>query len=327
MIERLLDANFNRAREALRVLEDLVRFGLDDPAQKSLKALRHRLSALERPLGARLLSARDVTGDVGRDGDVPGGRSAVEVAGANFKRAQEALRSIEEAGRAFDPALSRQAAAIRYDVYALEASILPRFRRRDRWTGVRLYVLLDARFGSVVKQAQEAVAGGAEALQLRTEGDDRAVLKLARILKGDALLIVNDRADIAAAAGADGVHLGGRDLPLPDARRLLEGDAIVGATSHSLAEARAAVAAGADYVSCGPVFPTTTKPGLAPRGLGYLGGALKLGVPVVCIGGITPANVGGLVRSGARCVAVCAAVAGARDVRGAARAIRRRLPD
>ena len=100
----------------------------------------------------------------------------------------------------------------------------------------------------------------------------------------------------------------------------------MGVTTHSLPEARAAVASGADYISCGPVFPSTTKPGLAPRGLSYLAGALTLGVPVVCIGGITPANVGGLVRRGARCVAVCAAVAGARNIRAAAKAIRRKLP-
>ncbi len=318
MLDRLLDASFNRAREALRVLEDLARFELDDPAaQRELKSMRHALSLLERPIAARLLAARESVRDVGRGSDVGGRRSAAEVAAANFKRGQEALRSIEEAGRDGLSSASR----LRYALYVLEQKLLPRFRRSFR--DVRLYVILDSRFGRLEKQAAEAVAGGADALQLREEADDRVLLRLAKALKGDALLIVNDRADIAAAAGADGVHVGAHDLPVAEARRICGG--IVGATSHSLREAKAAVSAGADYISCGPVFASTTKPGLAARGLAYLDRALTLAIPVVCIGGITPSNVASLSRRGVTCVAVCAAVVGARNVRAAARAIRRQL--
>lgn len=323
-ILRLLDANFNRAREALRVLEDLVRFGRDDRSgREALKRLRHRLSALERPMAARLLAARDSARDVGR-GDAPGATRG-DAASANFKRSQEALRSIEEGAKTFDPVLARAASAIRYELYDLERRLRPGLDRRGRLDGVRLYVILDSRRAPLLRSAREAVAGGAEALQLREEAPDRELLRTARSLRDDALLIVNNRADIATASGAGGVHVGAEDLPVAETRRIV-GEGIVGATSHSLAEAKAAAAAGADYVSCGPVFPSPTKPGLAARGLAYLRGAMGLGLPVFCIGGITAQNVRDLVKRGADRVAVCASVVGARDIRSAARRIRRLLP-
>src|SRR5687767_492237 len=95
--DRILDAAFNRGREALRVLEDIYRFGRDDrPAQRRLKRLRHRLSALERPRALRLLAARDESRDVGRGDDLSARTGLGPAAAANFKRLQEALRSIEE---------------------------------------------------------------------------------------------------------------------------------------------------------------------------------------------------------------------------------------
>src|SRR5688572_8911790 len=116
--DRILDAAFNRGREALRVLEDLYRFGRDDrAAQRLLKRLRHRLSALERPRALRLLAARDEAGDVGRGDDLSTRRGLGPAAAANFKRLQEALRSIEECAAGFDPALRGSAAALRFDAY------------------------------------------------------------------------------------------------------------------------------------------------------------------------------------------------------------------
>jgi thiamine-phosphate pyrophosphorylase len=124
---------------------------------------------------------------------------------------------------------------------------------------------------------------------------------------------------VALASGADGVHLGLEDLPIADAKRL--GAGIVGATTHSLAEARRAARAGADNVEVGPMFATPLKPQLKPRGRSYLAAVKRLGLPWFCIGGITAENV----RPGFGRAAVCAAVCAAKDPAGAARALRRAL--
>lgn len=319
---RILDANLNRAREALRVLEDLARFDADDALLSArLKALRHALDRAARPHAGILLRARDAAGDVGRDRDVPvrGGRAPGELAAANAKRAQEALRSIEEAAKGRFPALAAEAHRARYAVYVLERELAD---PRRRLSAARLYVLLDPSVarGSLERIAAAAAAGGADVLQLRQK--PRVDVGLARALKAagkGALFIVNDDPAAALAAEADGVHVGLEDLPVAEAKRL--GVGIVGATSHSLAEARRARRAGADYVSVGPMFATPLKPALAPKGAGYLAGVKRLGLPFFCIGGITASNVK---RSFER-VAVCSAVIAAKDPAAAARAIRVKL--
>src|SRR5262245_28894592 len=116
-VYRILDANFNRAREALRVLEDLARFDGDDAALAAeLKEARHRLDREARPHAADLLRARNSEADVGRDGDRPvaGPRGLGEVAAANLKRAQEALRTIEEVSKGRFPAMAATAHGLRY---------------------------------------------------------------------------------------------------------------------------------------------------------------------------------------------------------------------
>ncbi len=305
------------------MLEDLARFHHDDAeAAAALKTARHALDRLARPLAADLLRARDSARDVGREGDLPvsGPRLPREVAAANFKRAQEALRSIEEAAKGRFGALAREAHARRYALYALERSAAD---PRRRLAAARLYVLLDPAVvarGSLLRAAREAVRGGADLLQLRQKpAPDLALAKALREAAGDALLIVNDRPDVALAAGADGVHLGLEDLPIAAARRL--GVGIVGATTHSLAEARRAQRAGADYVSVGPMYATPLKPDLEPRGWDYLAGVKRLGVPFFCIGGITRETV----RREMVRVAACGGVIGQKDPAAAARAIRRRL--
>ncbi len=200
----------------------------------------------------------------------------------------------------------------------LSADVHSRLRLR----AARLYVLLDpdvAR-GPLERAAREALRGGADILQLRQK--PRVDVGLARALRAvarDALFVVNDRADVALASGADGVHLGAEDLPVGDARRL--GVPLIGATTHGLVEARRAAAAGADYISVGPMFATPRKPGLEPCGFGYLAAARRLGVPFFCIGGITRRNVEPRMER----VAVCGGVIDQPDVAAAARAIRRRL--
>jgi thiamine-phosphate pyrophosphorylase len=129
------------------------------------------------------------------------------------------------------------------------------------------------------------------------------VVELAR---GRALVIVNDRADLALLSGADGVHLGDEDLPVAEARRLLGPDRLVGRTCRTFEEAKWALADGADHVGFGPMFETTTKQvGVPPRPLSALREvAASLGAPVVAIGGITLEHVGEIAGAGAACAAV-----------------------
>ncbi len=178
------------------------------------------------------------------------------------------------------------------------------------------------------EEAAAAIAGGAAVVQVRVKDRPAGeVLEVARrtvaLARGRALVLVNDRADLALLAGADGVHVGDDDLPVPDARRLVGPDLLVGRTTRTLAEARAAVAEGADHVGFGPIFPTTTKAlTVPPRGLPMLREVTAaLGAPVVAIGGIDASTIGEVARAGAACAAVVGAIFAAGDAAENARAL------
>ncbi len=193
----------------------------------------------------------------------------------------------------------------------------------------RLYLIATPRAGlpeaEFLARVRAALDGGVDLLQLRRkDGDALAYLRLAERVAGLAReagvpFIVNDRADVALAAGADGVHLGQADLPLAWARRILP-DRIVGRSSHEPAQAERAVAEAADYFAVGPVWETPTKPGRAATGLGYVSeiAARRLSIPWYAIGGITLDNVHTVLAAGATRVAIVRAVLDAPDPAAAA---------
>ncbi len=196
-----------------------------------------------------------------------------------------------------------------------------------------LYAILDAailmRAGLALEDAAEAaVSGGAGVLQLRDKtATGRALFECTVRLLGHTRrlgvpLIVNDRADVAAAAGADGVHIGRDDLPVAGARAMLPAAAIVGATARSLAEAQAAASAGATYVGVGSLFASQTKS--APRIEAHAAGeiARSLSIPVVAIGGIDESGAAELSGLGLAGVAVCRGLFDRTDVALAGRRIR-----
>lgn len=334
---RMLDANLDRASEGLRVAEDIGRFVLHDAAAcQRLRSMRHRLwRAAARIPGCegRLLDARESETDVGRNAEArarPAGTA--QVFRANLHRVQEALRTLEEVFSSFglDPA---PVGELRFEAYDSEKAFYPRLRKRDleRKLDFSLYVLTgpeESLGRGLVEVAQAAIAGGAGAIQLRArEMTRRDLLAAARELRSltsepGTTLIVNDHLDVALAAEADGVHLGQQDLPLPEARRISGPDLILGATVHSVDQARRAEEQGATYISLGPIFPSTTwkGPGSA-TGLDVISRVKPvIQCPLVCTGGITLANVDEVVRAGADRVAVLSAVVGAADIRDAARA-------
>jgi thiamine-phosphate pyrophosphorylase len=340
-IYRILDANFNRAREALRVAEDCGRFALNDPAVTSMaKNLRSDLrEVLEGMPVEEMLSYRDTPGDIGTEitsPSEPSRKDLGDVAKAACKRLTEALRTIEEYSKVIAPERTVQVERMRYDAYTLEQRLIGRLNVRGRMEAVRLYVLVSSKLcgGSLRDCARSAIAGGADAIQLREKDvpDDQFLAMAAELREltdeTETIFIVNDRADIAAIIGADGVHLGQHDLPVAEARRLLRPGAIIGRSTHNISQATAAVNEGADYIAVGAMFPTTTKDTGPVAGPALLKEASeKISLPIVPIGGITPDNVAELVASGARRVAVCAAVCGNTDARAASEAIRKALPE
>jgi thiamine-phosphate pyrophosphorylase len=176
--------------------------------------------------------------------------------------------------------------------------------------GRRLYLCTPDR-PDLARFVEQCIAGGVDVVQLRERQlPDRRLVGRAAMLaevcaEAGVPFIVNDRPDVAVAAGADGVHVGQDDLPAAVARRIVGEGRIVGLSTHSPAELDASTGEPVDYVSAGPVVPTPTKPGRPGVGLGYLGYAVAhAGRPVWVTGGASPATVGDMVAAGARHVVV-----------------------
>lgn len=187
----------------------------------------------------------------------------------------------------------------------------------------------------VLAAVGQVLAGGAPLVQVRVKGGtDRSAWRLAaavarRCHDAGARCVVNDRADIAVAAGAHGVHIGEDDLPVAPVRRIVGPHAVVGVTCRDFEAARRAEAEGATYLGVGPAFTTSTKPGLPPA-LGLAGVARvasAVGVPVIAVGGVTASRLVPLLDAGAYGVAVCGAAFSAADPRAATEELRAALED
>jgi len=196
-----------------------------------------------------------------------------------------------------------------------------------------LYVVLDPRLTAgrpLMDIARAALRGGATVLQLRDkEASTRDLLAAAETLAAlaharGARFVMNDHADIAAAVGGAGVHLGPDDLAVAAARALLGPEALIGFSAGTPAEARDAARAGADYLGTGAVYGTSSKADAgAPIGVDGLERVVRAtGAPVVAIGGVAPGRAAPCIRAGAVGVAVITAITLAADVTGAARALR-----
>jgi thiamine-phosphate pyrophosphorylase len=194
----------------------------------------------------------------------------------------------------------------------------------------RLYLCTDARRdrGDLAEFADAALAGGVDIIQLRDKGapelEARQELAALEVLaeacaRHGALLSVNDRADIALAAGAHVLHLGQDDLPVPIARRIVGDEMVVGRSTHAVAEADSAAAEpGVDYFCVGPCWPTPTKPGRPAPGLDLVRHAAQAERPWFAIGGIDAGRLAEVLAAGARRVVVVRAITEAEDPREAA---------
>ncbi len=201
----------------------------------------------------------------------------------------------------------------------------------QRLLQMRLYALLTERHCRLPwrETAERLLAGGADVIQLREKDlPDRELVRRACILRelacsAGALLIVNDRPDVALIAQADGVHLGQDDLPPEPVRNMVGPEMLIGVSTHSPDQAALAAGLGADYIGVGPFAATATRgytEGKGPQLVRRVRERVEL--PIVAIGGITAANAPQAVRAGATAVAACAALCGAEDPERAARELR-----
>lgn len=321
---RLIDANANRAREALRVMEDGARFLLDDAALSGeIKGIRHDLAALMRGFAPDCALARDTPGDVGTAISTEGemARAGVgEVVVAAGKRLSEALRSLEEYAKTVEDG-ARHAHAfeqLRYRGYEAERRLVAAVSapRAKQWM---LCVLVTEGLcrRPWLEVVRESIEGGADCVQLREKslGDGelltraRMLVELCRARGVD--VIINDRVDIALASGADGVHLGQNDMPVREARKITGDRLLIGVSTSNIEEARRAQQDGADYCGVGPMFATATKQKDVIVGTAYLREYVshepKM-LPHLAIGGITVENVGELVEAGVRGISVSSCV-------------------
>jgi thiamine-phosphate pyrophosphorylase len=336
---RILDANLNRAAEALRVVEDVCRFhwNLVGPARE-LKWLRHQVLGVVTPSAAermRLVEARDIEGDMGRANPSPpaGGQDLEDVAFRNIERAKEAFRTLEETTRAVSPSAAPALESLRYRLYAIEKGLAGLRSSAAHPLLARARLCLLATSATAGRSLEEtvslAIRGGVDAVQLREKHlSDALLLQKALSLReltarAGVLFIVNDRVDVALLSGADGVHLGQDDLPVATARDLSGSRLLIGVSTHGPEDARRAERDGADYIGVGPMFPSTTKdagPPLGPEGLALVLAVTSL--PAFAIGGINPERVAVLRTAGATRIAVSSAVLAAGDPTAAARALR-----
>jgi thiamine-phosphate pyrophosphorylase len=340
-LARILDASVNRAREGLRVIEDYVRFVLDDPGlTRRLKEMRHRLAQAERGLDEHLLlGSRDTLGDVGTHIMTPSERireTPRAVLAANFKRIAEALRSLEEYSKLVDVWLAGRYEVLRYDIYTIEKLIMNAVAAHRRLGDAKLMVLIGGlkTLGDLTWVVGEALAGGADVIQYREKGlPDRELLKRARevrILTAQARVpfILNDRVDLARLASCDGVHVGQEDLSVRDARRIMGAAAHIGVSTHDPEQFDAAILAGASYLGVGPVFSSPTKDFSEPElaGLTFVGLASETtGLPWFAIGGINENNLDRVLEAGATRIAVSSAVVHADSPRRATERLKARL--
>ncbi len=333
-IFRILDANANRAREALRVMEDYARFALNhDELSAQLKQVRHDLAGATGRWLAEAILYRDTPGDVGTDNKTASETRREDLAAvvtAAGKRLGEALRVIEEALKTIAPPAASLVEALRYRFYDIEQAIARTFRPAGRFADVRLYVLITESLcrRPWIEVAEEAILGGADCLQLREKGlDGGELLRRARMLvdlchRHDILCIINDRPDIAVLSDADGVHVGQEDLPAVEARKIVGPGRIVGVSTHRIEQARQAVLDGADYIGVGPVFPSMTKTRGFVAGLDYARQvAGEIPISAVAIAGINETNVMQVMETGVKAVAVTAAVISCDDPRQAAQSL------
>jgi thiamine-phosphate pyrophosphorylase len=318
-IYQIIDVNINRIREGLRVLEDFSRFILKDRKKtEEIKKIRHKLKVISKKFGDFfLLTFRDAEKDFGKEIFLPSEykrKNYSDLLTSNFKRIQEALRTLEEYSKFVNLEISNQIKKIRFEVYTLEKEIGEKIFFKKELSG--LYVIIDKKIAPSLKITEEIIKAGAKIIQLRCKNTPvREFLKDAKILRKltkekGAIFIINDSLEIAQAVDAEGVHLGEEDIPLDIARKILGPEKIIGASVSSVSLAKRAEIQKADYLGVGSIFKTSTKEDAGnPVGCKIIKKIKeKVSIPVFAIGGINRDNIEEVLKSGADGVCISSAI-------------------
>ena len=311
---RILDANLDRAREGLRVIEEWCRFGLDhSDLAHQCKHLRQQLAQWHRP---EYRQARDTPNDVGTALTHPNESKRTDIKAllaANFARVQEALRVLEEYGKLETPEMAANCKQLRYQVYRLESHLDTR-PLYQQLLQAKLYLVTSPQ-ENLLGIVDAALKGGLQLVQYREKDlPDCDRLQQAIALRKlchqyQALFIVNDRVDLAYASEADGVHLGQKDVSMDVARSILGTQKIVGRSTTNPAEMDRAIQENADYIGVGPIFETPTKVGKQAVGFDYIHYAIEHApMPWYTIGGIDADNLAEIVENGASRAAIVRAI-------------------
>ena len=323
VVLRIIDANINRCAEGIRVVEEIARFAVGDEGMTRVaKGLRHEIRALSGMFSSDTTRFRDSAGDVGGRFSTPSEERRESLAGtarANFFRAEEGLRVIEEFGKLVSPEGARRAKGLRFRVYELEKVFMAAGQADRPFPELPfLYTFIDRSIvdeGEVAGAAAALVEGGSGMIQYRAKDipvsamrrDLAAAIPVAE--KAGIPLIVNDLPELAAETGAGGVHLGSSDADPAEARAMLGPERIIGLSVSSPGDIAAAPVDVLDYVAVGAVFPTSTKDDAVVAGLDALESARRsTDLPIVAIGGIRLENARSVLDAGADGLAVISAV-------------------
>ena len=322
-IYRIIDANINRASEALRVLEDWARLANNNQSiSEKLKKIRHNINN-SFSLFTNLILSRESENDIGRNIENNSKRTTIkDIIKANCKRAEEAMRVLSEYGQLLNIDI-KQIEQDRYEIYTTEKELI-KTERLIRLHNAQLYLVASGKgapTGRLNKNAllstiEKSIGGGIDIIQLREKNkSEKEIITLGKEIKNlvkntEVLFIVNDRVDIALACEADGVHLGQDDLPVNEARKITPDGFIIGLSTHCIEQGKSGLTSGADYLGVGPVFPTPTKPDYKAAGLEYVTWVCKNlnTIPWFAIGGIDITNIDKVIQSGASKIAVVRAI-------------------
>ena len=320
---QIIDANLDRAREGLRVLEDWARFGLGEKdCVAKIKNFRQILG--KNHLEVYKQSRNNIEDQCkGLTHEEQIKRSAPDqIISSNAGRVQEALRVIEEFSRLNNNELSKIAAEIRYEIYTLEIYLLnlSKLKKSEKILKENdLYVITDQK-ENLLEIIEEILIAGVKIIQYRFKtGTDKDHLQEAIQIKNlckkyNSLFIINDRVDIALASNADGIHLGQNDFELKTARKLLGYSKIIGVSANNEIDISNALKEGCDYIGIGPVFETTTKKDKKAIGIERIKTLTKdLNIPWFAIGGVTTDNISHLKSNGFKKVALVSQLMNSED--------------
>ncbi len=300
-ILQIIDANLDRAREGLRVIEDWARFGLGK--EKYVERIKNFRQILGKNHLEVYKQSRNYIEDKCKGlthKEQINRKNSEQIISSNAGRVQEALRVIEEFSRSHNHELSKIASEIRYAIYTLEIDLLSLSKRKNSEEILKqndLYVITDQK-ENLLEIIEEILLAGVKIIQHRFKtGTDKDHLEEAIQIKNlckryNSLFIINDRVDIALASNADGVHLGKDDLDLKTARKLLGYSKIIGISASNEIDISNALKEGCDYIGIGPVFETTTKKNKKPLGIEEIKTLTKgINIPWFAIGGVTTNNI------------------------------------